>query len=137
MQHLKRKSSHKENTPNRRRLDEKGVKDIMSLLKEWNSDPFDLTNQELRTLMSGEIADEKLVVDLETAQSDGEKLVKKIFMERLFSDEKSIYDTLHRQNRKSFADPSNNETKNDQKPPEQHVRFYKNNSASIRLVFLT
>ena len=59
--------------------------------------------------MSGQIADEVFRADLD----DGEKLVAKIFESVDFNENKRIYDTLYRQNRKSFADPFTNESKTD------------------------
>ncbi len=48
---------------------------------------------ELRTLMSGQIADEVFRADLESAHDDGETLVAKIFENRLFSTKTSVYTT--------------------------------------------
>ena len=102
-QQLKVKScGHKENTKPRRRLDEKALQDLTALIEEWNCNPFG-QNQELRTMMSGEVADDKLVTDFESAHSEGEKLAVKIFKERIFSKEKSLYDTMPKQNRLTFA----------------------------------
>ena len=44
---LKRKSVHRENTKNRKVVDEKGVQDLMALMREWNADT---SQQELRAL---------------------------------------------------------------------------------------
>ena len=89
-------AGHKENTRPRRRLDEKAVQDVIALMQEWGCEPFDLSQQQLRTFMSGELADERLVNDLETAHKDGEGEIRKNFDQRLFSQEASIYDKLGR-----------------------------------------
>ena len=41
---------HKENVKSRLRADETAVQAITSIFTEWQCDPFDMTNQELRTL---------------------------------------------------------------------------------------
>ena len=89
-------AGHKENTRPRRRLDEKAVQDVIALMQEWGCEPFDLSQQQLRTFMSGELADERLVNDFETAHKDGEAEIRKNFGQRLFSQEASIYDKLGR-----------------------------------------
>ena len=110
---LKRKSTHRENTRNRISADKKGVNDIISLMQEWNSDPFDQSQQDLRTLMSGQIANEDLQKDLENAKSDGEKVLLKMFNDRFFSSEKSVFDTITRQKRKTFASSSKNKSEHE------------------------
>ena len=102
---LKRKNVHRENTKSRIALDEKGVQDIISLLREWNANPFDRSQQELRTLMSGQLAGEGLKRDLEYACEDGEKFAKELFEQRFFSDAKSLFDNINRKEMKSFEDP--------------------------------
>ena len=96
-------SGHKENTKPRRRLDEKALQDLCALMEEWNCNPFDPSQQQLRTMMSGEVADESLVLDFESAQSDGENLITKNFKERIFSTKVSLYTTMPKQDRSTFA----------------------------------
>ena len=101
----KQKNVHKENTKPRRKLNEKAVQDLMSLIDDWNCDPFDQSYQDLRTLMSGQIASEKLTKDFESAHKDGEKILEKNFEERFFSKEKSIRFKSEKKDRKTFANP--------------------------------
>ena len=96
-------NGHKENTKPRRRLDEKALQDLCGLIEEWNCNPFDPSQQQLRTMMSGEIADDKLVLDFESAHSSGEKLITKNFKERIFSKDLSLYSNMPTQGRSSFA----------------------------------
>ena len=111
-------AGHKENTKPRRRLDEKAVQDLIVLMREWGCDPFDLSQQELRTFMSGELADDKLVNDLESAHEDGEEVIRKNFEQRLFHKEASIYDTLHRKNRSTFINKPKNDSKENSRTME-------------------
>ena len=100
---MKGRNNHKENVKSRLRIDEQCVRDIMSLVDEWGSDPFDPEKQLLRTFQSGAQASEELITDFETAFCDGENLIKKYFNERLFSKTRSIFDTYSKNNRKTFG----------------------------------
>ena len=85
---------------------------MLSLVTEWQCDPFDLHDQSLRTLQSGEYASEELLKDLESAHKDGEEQTMRYINERLYSTTKSIFDTLKRNDRFTFTKyPSS--TKND------------------------
>ena len=85
---------------------------MLSLVTEWQCDPFDLQDQSLRTLQSGEYASEELFKDLESAHKDGEEQTMRYINERLYSTTKSIFDTLKRNDRFTFTKyPSS--TKND------------------------
>ena len=96
------KDTHKENVRSRLSKDNTAVQSIITLLNEWECNPFE-HSQQLRKLQSGEIANEELVKDLESASKDGDNVVQKYFKERLFSDTKSIYDKIPRNKRKTFA----------------------------------
>lgn len=96
---------HKENTTARLFLDERGVQDLESCIKEFDCDPFDLTKPILRSLQSGMVASDELVADFDTAHSDGESLVQSFFKERMFSNEKKFDATIHRNSRHSFSKP--------------------------------
>eukprot|EP00794_Sanderia_malayensis_P017851 gene17851-19634_t len=100
---------HRENSTFRLKTDEQVVQDIDKCLTEFNSKPFDLSNDTLRTLQSGMIASDKLVHDFETAHRDGEVLATKFFNERMFSNEKSFDDTMHRNARHTFDKPPSTE----------------------------
>ena len=96
---------HRENCKKRLQRDEKGVQDLDKCLGEFDCDPFDETKPTLRSLQSGMMASDQLVVDFENAHKDGEVLVQSFFKERMFSDEKNFDDTMHRNSRCSFTKP--------------------------------
>ena len=56
---------HKDNVKSRLRIGEQCVQSTVSLVDEWKCNPFDLENQNLRTLRTGAYASEKLVNDFE------------------------------------------------------------------------
>ena len=87
-------------------------------MQEWGCEPIDLSQQQLRTFMSGESADERLVNDLETAHKDGEAEIRKNFDQRLFSQEASIYDKLGRKNRWSFSNKPTSDNKENERKME-------------------
>ena len=101
------RSIHKENVKSRITKDNKAVKSIIALLNKLESNPFEDDNQELRSIQSGMLACEELVDDLGNAPKDGENVLMKYFKERLFSKEKSIYDKLPRNKRKTFGNTLN------------------------------
>eukprot|EP00112_Aurelia_sp_Birch-Aquarium-sp1_P017443 Seg4042.3 transcript_id=Seg4042.3/GoldUCD/mRNA.D3Y31 product="hypothetical protein" protein_id=Seg4042.3/GoldUCD/D3Y31 len=96
---------HRENSTIRLQADKQAVQDIDKCLTEFNSKPFDLSNETLGTLQSGMIASDKLVHDFETALDDGEVLVTEFFKERMFSTQKSFDDKMHRNSRYTFDKP--------------------------------
>eukprot|EP00112_Aurelia_sp_Birch-Aquarium-sp1_P005737 Seg165.6 transcript_id=Seg165.6/GoldUCD/mRNA.D3Y31 product="hypothetical protein" protein_id=Seg165.6/GoldUCD/D3Y31 len=73
---------HRENSTFRLQADKQAVQDIDKRLTEFNSKPFDLSNDTLRTLQSGMIASDKLVHDFITAHDDGE-LTEKAFDDKM------------------------------------------------------
>ena len=78
--------------------------------------------------MSGQLAGEGLQSKLENACEDGEKLTNKLFEQRFFSDEKSVFDRKTRQERKSFEDPIDNGTDTSKKAsmePELGIKLVK------------
>ena len=94
---------HKENVKSRLRADETAVQAITSIFTEWQCDPFDMTNQELRTLHAGMLCPDELLKDFESAHQDGEDAIRVSFEERLFSNCKSIFDRMSKNNRLNFA----------------------------------
>jgi hypothetical protein len=74
---------HADNSTNRMRIDEKAVQDLDCCINEFDSDPFDLSKPALRSLQSGILASEKLVLDFDTAYEEGESFVKTFFSERM------------------------------------------------------
>ena len=83
--------------------DNSAVCEIISLFDEWECNPFNKEQQQLRSLQSGQLANEDLVHDFENAHHDGEQIVLKYLQERLFSNEKSIYYRLPKNKRRTFA----------------------------------
>ena len=90
---IKSKNIHRENSKSRLRIDEQCVQDIISVITEWDCNPFDLQQQSLRTFQTGAYATKELVEDFETAYADGDLLVQQSINDRLFTKSKSIFDT--------------------------------------------
>ena len=82
--------------PFRLKVEEHTVQDIDKCLAEFNSKSFDLSIDNLRTLLSGMIASDRLVQDFETTYEDGEASVTEFFKGRMFSAERSFDDTIHK-----------------------------------------
>ena len=82
---IKTKVIHKEDVRSKLRIDEQVVQDMLSLIDEWQCDPFDLENKSLRTFQSSELARDELVSNLESAYSDGKLQTLAYNNERLYS----------------------------------------------------
>ena len=74
----RRKCDHSENAKSQISKDEQAVQDLEACLKEWESNPWDLSSSSLRTLDSGRIASESLIADFESAKETGDTIVNKI-----------------------------------------------------------
>ena len=83
--------------------DEQAVHDISSCLNEFKCDPFDHTNQTLRSLQSGIPASDALAADLESAKEDGRSKVKEFMDDRVYSKTKSLNDRVMRSKRTKFS----------------------------------
>lgn len=94
---------HADCSSSKMRKDEQAVQDISSCLNEFECDPFDLTNQKLRSLQSGIPASDALGVDLASAKKDGESKLKEFLDERIYSKMKSLNDRIPRSKRKNFS----------------------------------
>ena len=79
------KSGHKENTASRIKLDELGVQDIDACIVDFNCDPFDPENVQLRSRQSGQLVSKEVEDDLLSAYEDGETKVKEFFEEHIFT----------------------------------------------------
>ena len=95
--------THKEDVKSRLVCDNAVVRDIISSFEEWECHPFNQEHQELRSLQSGLLASKELVQDFESAHCCGEQVVLNYFQQRLFSNEKSIYDRLPKNKCRTFA----------------------------------
>ena len=100
-------SGHKENASTRLKTNELGVQDINSCITEFNCDPFDPVNDQIRTLHSGQYASKDLEEDLLSAANDSKKKVIEFFKEPIFSREKDL--GINNSNRKTFLTPANND----------------------------
>ena len=89
--------------------DERAVQDLNECLKEFQCDPFDLSNTTLRSLQSGLDATEELLADVTSAKNDGQQMVNDFLEERVFAKTKSLNDRIPRSNRLNF---DNQEVKN-------------------------
>ena len=99
------KSGHKENTASRIKLDELGVQDIDACIVDFNCDPFDPENVQLRSLQSGQLISKEVEDDLLSASEDGETKVKEFFEERIFTRIKEW--GIGKCNRKTFFNDNN------------------------------
>ena len=99
------KSGHKENTASRIKLDELGVQDIDACIVDFNCDPFDPENVQLRSLQSGQLVSKEVEDDLLSAYEDGETKVKEFFEERIFTRIKKW--GISKCNRKTFLNDNN------------------------------
>ena len=79
------KSGHKENTASRTKLDELGVQDIDACIADFNCDPFDPENVQLRSLQSGQLVSKEVEDGLLSAYEDGETKAKEFFEEPIFT----------------------------------------------------
>ena len=79
------KSCHKENTATRIRFDKLGVQDTDLCITDFDCDPFNPANVQLRSLQSGQLVSEEVKDDLLSAFDDGEKKARAFFDERIFS----------------------------------------------------
>ena len=100
------KSGHKENTASRIKLDELGVQDIDACIVDFNCDPFDPENVQLRSLQSGQLVSKEVEDDLLSAYEDGETKVKEFFEEHIFTRIKEC--GISKCNRKTFLNDNNN-----------------------------
>ena len=71
-------------------------------LKEFQCDPFDLSDTTLRSLKSRLCATNELLTDVMSAKRDGEHMVRTFMDERVFSKAKSLSDKIPRSNRLNF-----------------------------------
>ena len=99
----KQKQKHVECGPLRMRTDEQAVQNIIACMEEFGCDPFDLSDITLRTLQSALPASQELEHDLLTALNDGKAKVEVYLGERIYSKCSSIYDTVHKNSRLTFA----------------------------------
>ena len=70
------KSGHKENTASRIKLDELGVQDIDACIVDFNCDPFDPENVQLRSLQSRQLVSKEVEDDLFSAYEGRETKLK-------------------------------------------------------------
>ena len=82
---------HAECTPLRLRTDEQVVQDILSCFMEFDSNPFDPSSPNLRSLESGIEASRELIIDFNGAFTDGKANLYIILNERVFSKTNSLY----------------------------------------------
>ena len=73
------------------------------MFHRFKCDPFDETDQILRSLQSGMPASELLVSDLKSAKEDGVRKVEEFLQERVYSKTKSLSDRVSRNKRLNFA----------------------------------
>ena len=77
-------------------MDEQIVQDIISCLKEWESNPWNKDKTVLWSLESGLIASEKV---------DGSRQIGEYFEERVRTTQKKIIDRIKQNKRHSFKNP--------------------------------
>ena len=99
----KGKAKHADCSLSKMKKDEQAVQDLISCLNEFKCDPFDHTNQTLRSLQSGITASDVLTADLESAKEDGRRKVKEFMDERVYSKTKYLNDRVPRSKRQNFS----------------------------------
>ena len=92
------KGKHADCSTSKMKKDEQAVQDLSACLTEFNCNPFDHTNQTLRSLQSGIPASDVLAADLLSAKEDGKSKVNEFWNERVYSKNKSLNDRSKRQN---------------------------------------
>lgn len=97
------KVKHADSSASKLKKDEQAIQDIHDCLTEFTCDPFDLTNQTLRSLQSGIPASEKLAGDFKTAHADGITKMTMFLQDRVFSKTKCLTDRVPRSNRQNFS----------------------------------
>jgi len=108
--------AHSENTRNRLELDEKAVQDLQMCINEFECDPFNVENTELRSLMSGVPASDDLIKDFESAWDDGENQLSAFCKDRMFSATKSFHASVKKNSRRSFSNPPPTNEQKDKRP---------------------
>ena len=83
--------------------DEQAVQDILSCLTEFEADPFDESNPQLRSLQSGLVASNGLIKDFKTALEDGRKQAETLLQERVFTKTKQLTETIHKNKKRNFT----------------------------------
>lgn len=94
---------HADCAPRKMKIDEQSVQDIGACLTEFHCDPFDQSDQTLRSLQSGIEASLVLSADFKSAKADGERRVEEFVNERVFSKTKSLNARIPRCKRGNFA----------------------------------
>ena len=98
-----KKNKHTDCSKSRLKTDERAIQDISDCFKEFDCDPFDLSNTQLRSLQSNIPASDELAADLMSAKSGGKKMVQKFMDERVFLKTISLYDRIPRSKCVNFA----------------------------------
>ena len=99
----RRNRKHVECQPARLKKDEQAVQDLVAVLEDFNSDPFDDAFPTLRSLQTGIVITSDILQDFNTALDDGKEQVKHLLEERIFNKEKALNATLKRNKRKNFS----------------------------------
>ena len=99
----RRHRKHVECQPARMKKDEQAVQDLHACIKDFDAEPFDISQPTLRSLQSGLVASIGLVHDLTTAPSDGRAQVETLLQERVFRKIKPLTATIHRNKRRNFT----------------------------------
>ncbi len=94
---------HVECQPARRKKDEQAVQDLQACMKDFHAEPFDTSSPTLRSLQSGLTVSPELCLDLKTALSDGKVQVEILMQEQVFTKDKPLSATIHRNKRRNFT----------------------------------
>ena len=103
--HKKINKPHEDSFPSKMKKDEQAIHDLSEYFCEFQCNPFDYTNQILRSLQSGITASKELAKDFKSAKKDGETKFEEFLKERVYSKTKSLYDRVPRSKRQNFATP--------------------------------
>ena len=93
---------HKENSEPRKQRDEKDINSVCDLLKA-NINPFNPSDK-VNSLLSGIMASDNVVADLENAYRLGESASEQFAQQRLLSRQKDVFAPLPKLNLKTFSE---------------------------------
>jgi len=85
------------------RNNEQAVQDISSCASEFECDPFDHTNQTIRSLQSGITATDALAADFALVKDNDRRKMKEFVDERVYSKTKSLNDRVPHSKLKNFS----------------------------------
>ena len=94
---------HTESSPRKLKEDEQAVHDLLNCMSEFECFPFDPAAPTFQTLQSVMPASDKLIADLKLAYADRVAKLMKFLEERVFTKDKSLFDSVPKNKCLNFA----------------------------------